>query len=635
MKHLLRELRRRNVFRVAAAYLVVGWLVMQIVSVMTPALELPDWVDGFFAVFLMAGLPVALLLAWAFEMTPAGVKKTESVEGEVEMRPLGSTDFVLIGLMVVVVGFMGFQVFGSDEAVPDNPVLADEATTPITDIETVDAPVIEASIAVLPFADFSPDGDQQYFSDGIAEELLNSLAQFPDLKVAARTSAFSFRGDEHDLRDVGDALGVAHVLEGSVRHSDDRVRITAQLIRVSDGFHLWSETYERTWNDVFEIQDEIVVELSRVLQVRLGVGGGVGRASSGQVDPAAYEQYLRGLSLWGIRGFDGNRRQSILAFAQVTEIDPDFADGWASYGQALAMSPISAIDMTRQERNQIAPMALGRALELDPDNVRAVAGLGAFYSEPSLDIERALEYSRRAYEMAPNAGYTNYNLAHVLFYSGDIDGALRHVRRARTIDSLNDLPTLVHAQILAQTGRLDRAQAARDECLACIPARSAHDHWLATLGAGTPAQARHALDALTQAQMSFADGRPDRREEILGYIALNTDYTEAYLGTENAGTLSLETLDDETASTMDAALFARLGEDQRALDILFRQYGDVNAVLNLTWLLNPGRFELPEHTRRLPRYHEFWALPGMPALAAMRRANGQTAGLPLPMETSE
>jgi TolB-like protein/tetratricopeptide (TPR) repeat protein len=632
MNKLLAELRRRNVFRVAAAYLVVGWLVMQIVSVMTPALQLPGWVDGFFAVFLIALLPIALLLAWAFEMTPAGVKKTVAVDGDVEFRPLGGTDFVLIGLMVVLLGVVGFQMISPGDAPVDVADPSEVATAPITDIEPAEAPAVDASIAVLPFADFSPGGDQQYFSDGISEELLNALAQFPDLRVAARTSAFSFRGDDVDLREVGQTLGVAHVLEGSVRHSGDRIRITAQLIRVSDGFHLWSETYERTMTDVFEIQDDIVTELSRVLQVRLGVGGGAGRASAGLVDPSAYEQYLLGLSLWGQRNVGQNRRQAVQAFAQATQIDPGFADGWASYGQSLAMSPIAHLDMTGERRNQLALAALNRALELDPDNARAHVGLSALYTEPSLNIELAIEEAQRAYEIAPNAGYINYNMAHALFFSGDIEGALRHLRRARTIDSLNDLPILVQARFLAQTGQISRSQAVQSECMTCDAGGNAWLHWYATLAAGTPEQARRAATELVYPQDDALADTEAGREEIRGYIAVNSDFTEAYLGTENTGALVLEVFENEFADTVDASLFARLGEDQRAIDVLFRDYGRVNGVLDLMWILHPGRFELPERTRRLPRYHEFWALPGMPELAAARRANGQTAGLPLPSE---
>jgi TolB-like protein len=635
MKHLLSELRRRNVFRVAAAYLVVGWLVMQIVSVMTPALQLPGWVDGFFAVFIIACLPIALLLAWAFEMTPAGVKKTEAVDGAVEFRPLGGTDFILIGLMVVVLGVIGFQMVSRDDAPADVADSSEVVATPITDIETVQAPVLDASIAVLPFADFSPGGDQQYFSDGIAEELLNSLAQFPDLKVAARTSAFSFRGEEHDLRDVGEALDVAHVLEGSVRHAGDRVRITAQLIRVSDGFHLWSETYDRTMTDVFEVQDDIVTELSRVLQVRLGVGGGVGRASSREVDPNAYEQYLRGLSLWANRlGFE-NRAAAIRAFAQVTQIDPGFAEGWASYGHSLAMSAADVIELSKDEQSRRVVDALTRALDLDPDNARAHAGFAVHYFARELDIERALEHAQRATEIAPNAAYTNYNRAAVLFGAGESDAAQNYMERSRAIDTLNDLPTVYFAYQLGMSGHISRAQATYSECLLCDDMDRAWMSLNASLQAGSPEQVRQALATMAAVSDVLAIENPELAAQYSADMAWVTDYAEGFLGTENAGNLALATLVDEDADIQDAAFLAHMSEDQRALDVLFLIYQNDEFFVRCGWILHPGRFEFPERTRRLPRYHEFWAQPGMPELAAMRRANGQTGGLPLPMEPVE
>jgi TolB-like protein len=641
MKQLLSELRRRNVFRVAAAYLVVGWLVMQIVSVMTPALQLPGWVNGFFAVFLIVCLPIALLMAWAFEMTPAGVQKTKTVDGNVEFRPLGGTDFVLIGLMVVVLGVIGFQMTNPGTAPAPQTVAVDtfaaeidETATLIADIETRADPVIEASIAVLPFADFSPAGDQQYFSDGISEELLNALAQFHDLRVAARTSAFSFRG-EVDLRDVGEALGVAHVLEGSVRHAGERVRITAQLIRVSDGFHLWSETYERTLDDVFEIQDDIVQELSRVLQVRLGVGSGSGRATSASVDPSAYEQYLRGLSLWANRAVGENRENAIRAYARTTEIDPDFAEGWASYGKSLAMTAAQVVDLSRDEKNRISLRALNQALTLDPENARAHSGLADYYAASELDIVRALESARHAYEIAPNAAHTSYSLAGILFFAGDISQSMHAFDRTRSIDALNDLPTIFHAEFLAQLGRVERQQTVMAACLSCTEIDRAYFNLLATIQSGSPVQVRTALTDFTRLLEESADETAESIEENAGYIEWWTDYTEAMLGTEGRGTLAAERIELDRADLMDAAFLTRIDEDTRALDILHRRYTSETFFTDMGWFLNPGRWEFPERILRHPRFHEFWQLPGMPELAAIRRANGMTTGLPLPMDVEE
>jgi adenylate cyclase len=344
MNHLLRELRRRNVFRVAAAYLVVGWLVMQIVSVMTPALELPGWVDGFFAVFLMVGLPVALVVAWAFEMTPAGVQKTESIEGEIEMRPLGGTDFVLIGLMVIVLGTMGYQIVGGGDDAPEiqgqdladaSPAVAEAPETETSEPEDIGVATAPAlSVAVLPFIAMSSNEDDGYFADGLTEEILNSLAALPDLLVTSRTSAFQFKGD--DLPSVGviaAQLGVAHIVEGSVRRGGDQVRITVQLIRVSDDSHLWSQTYDRAMDDVFAIQEDIASNIAQVLDIVLDADQIARMNSIGVRNVEAYIAYQRGVEI-SIEAHrpDRNTLESLVPaealFAEATALAPDFSDAY-------------------------------------------------------------------------------------------------------------------------------------------------------------------------------------------------------------------------------------------------------------------------------------------------------------------
>lgn len=622
MNQFLAELRRRNIFRVAAAYLVVGWLILQVISVIEQPLGLPDWTDTLVIVLLGIGLPIAILLAWAFEMTPEGMQRTAPADGETKFRPLGGSDFVLIGLMVLVLGVTGFQV-----------VTRDGDTNTRRDV--VEVLATDASIAVLPFADLSPEGDQQYFSDGIAEELLNALAQFPDLKVAARTSAFSFRG-ELDLREVGDALGVAHVLEGSVRKSGDRLRITAQLIRASDGFHLWSQTYDRTLTDVFEVQDEIVAELSRVLQVRLGVGVGGGRAAATDIDPNAYEQYLRGLSLWSERFDDDKRWEAAESFRRATEIDPDFADAWASYGLALIGSNFSDRGLPPEESAARGLEVLTRALAINPDTARAHSGLTTYYAYPGLDLRLANEHGRRALELAPNATHSNYFYALTLFRSGDFDGALSAADRALTIDPLNEVPLFFVLRELAANGLTEALDQRLAECGQCDDFSRAHFTRRVTNHNGSEAEVRAALAGFAAFARAQDDGTPETRQEIETGVRLITDLTEVLLGVEGAGAFFSAELNDEIADTEDAAVLAHLGEDDRAIDALFNNHViEVPGAPDLEYILTPGRYEFPERTRRHPRYHEYWSLPGMAEWAEIRRANGQTAGLPLPMEPEE
>jgi TolB-like protein len=280
------ELRRRKVIRVAVAYLVVAWLLVQIAATIEPALDLPSWFDTFVIVVTAIGFPIAVVLAWAFDITPDGVRRTAPAAGG-----------------------------GAGEAlkVEDDPPVSVRAQEPAK---------LEAarSIAVLPFVNMSPDPDQEYFSDGLSEELLNQLAQIKDLRVAARTSSFCFKGQNVDLKEVAQKLGVSHVLEGSVRKAGNQLRITAQLISAADGYHLWSETYARTLDDVFAIQDEIARAVADALSVTLGIRATT--AATGLTDDVeTYDLYLRG------RGFF--HRSGPADFARAAEL----------YGEALARDP--------------------------------------------------------------------------------------------------------------------------------------------------------------------------------------------------------------------------------------------------------------------------------------------------------
>jgi TolB-like protein len=650
MNQLLSELRRRNVFRVAAAYLVVGWLVMQVVATIGGAAGLPDWADSLALVLLVTGFPIVLFIAWAFELTPDGMKKTDASDGPAGFKPLGPSDYVLIAAVLVVLGVVGFQTLGQsggeqsvaslesvetnlDEANPSN-----TPETPVVEAETTDAPVSEASIAVLPFADFSPEGDQQYFSDGIAEELLNALAQFPDLRVAARTSAFSFRGDDVDLREVGNALGVAHVLEGSVRQSGDRLRITAQLIRTSDGYHLWSETYERTMTDVFEIQDDIVSEISRILQIRLGVGSGAGRAMMDNINPQAYEQYLRGLALWSDREDRSNRQDAFRSFQRAADYDPNFADAWAALGMSIIRSSGNSLSgLSRTEENLLALEAVEAALTLAPDNARALAGSAAFHISRRMDIERATAHARRAVEIAPNAAFAHYALATVLALRGDIAELERVADRAMTLDPLNQTIHRVLSERLASYGRGPYTVGTSESCSTysslstCLAGRAT-----AATAAGDMSLASLILTELAQAEAvegpaawAVEDGFPGATEYFSAEVAL-------YLGAESEYLATLEhlVLESTDIDLWRVSLLAEFGHTDLAARLLIDVH-EAGLGNNLNTFLSGDAYEFPETLRRNPRYHEFWALPGMPELEAIRRSNDQNGGLPLPIEGGE
>ena len=310
----LAELRRRNVIRVSVAYAIIGWILAQVAEFAFENFGAPDWVLKSVVVVLLLGLPIAVFFAWAFEVTPEGIKREEDVDRSesVTSKTGHKLNILIIACLLLVAVLIVAQ--------PYLPGVAPQGRSNSQVTAEGD------SIAVLPFADLSEMGDQEFFADGISEEILNVLVRIPGLKVAGRTSSFSFKGRNEDLREIGAALGVNHVLEGSVRRSGTRLRITAQLIRGEDGFHLWSETYDREISDIFEIQDEIARSVADQLVVSLGLSSET-LVKDRTEDLVAYENYLRAKQLFLDRGKD-NLDMALLLLSEATARDPDFALAW-------------------------------------------------------------------------------------------------------------------------------------------------------------------------------------------------------------------------------------------------------------------------------------------------------------------
>ena len=318
---LIAELKRRNVIRVAIAYIIVAWLTIQVIDVLVPLLSLPEVIGRALILVLVVGFPIALIFAWAFELTPEGIKKEREVDrsASITHTTARKLDFVIIGVLVV-----GLLMFSIDKFV----LSPDTAVDHVASTETI-------SIAVLPFADMSPEKDQEYFSDGISEEILNGLAKLKSLKVAARTSSFAFKGRNEDLREIGLALGVQNVLEGSIRKDGNTLRITAQLIKVSDGFHLWSETYDRELADIFSVQDEISASIVSALRGNL-LGESVDAKPSQQIDVETYEKYLQAKVLLTTR----TNQTLVQARAMLEEIvvsEPEFAPAYAALAETILL----------------------------------------------------------------------------------------------------------------------------------------------------------------------------------------------------------------------------------------------------------------------------------------------------------
>jgi len=369
---LIAELKRRNVFRVAAAYAVVAWLLLQLADILLDNFGAPAWVFKSLVVVIVVGLFFALFLAWAYELTPEGVKRANEVTPELARPNAGRrTDrLILVGALLVIGVLVVERAWfsGGDDpeteaqAVPPSAGLADpgDSAAPISAIpagETVIA-VPEKSIAVLPFADFSPAADQGWFADGLADEILNALARTPDLKVASRTASFAFRDTDQSPADIGAALNVAHILEGSVRRAADQIRVTAQLIRTSDGYHVWSENFDGSIDDAIAIQERIAFQIAQALKTAMDPEALADMLEAGTRSVEAWEAWLKTqVLLEDLLVSEELDLEPILASARrAIELDPGFSrvHGFLASLWQQQLTPVSGLyDATTLSRAEI------------------------------------------------------------------------------------------------------------------------------------------------------------------------------------------------------------------------------------------------------------------------------------------
>lgn len=449
IQRLFDELKRRKVFRVAGVYAVVGWALLQVADVLGPALLLPEVVTRAVAFLVILGFPVALVLAWAFEVTPDGVRKTERKDGSPAAASSNgwfSKRAAVGAAIVVLLGIGGtWLAVGSGFAGSSPPA----------------GETLPRSVAVLPFANMSGAEENEYFSDGLAEEILNLLAKVDELKVPARTSSFAYKGRNEDVREIARALDVGAVLEGSVRRADNQIRVSAQLIQASDGYHLWSETYDRELKDIFAIQEDIARKIVHALQVELGMAPeeAVGRRRPTD-DLEAYQLFLQARHLFHQRTEESLLRSADL-YNEALERDPDFAEAWVGLATTHVVIPgYAEPEYDSRHRALVAverglaldsTIALGyavlgnlrgdegdllggyrayeRALELDPDAPTillwsAITQLGAGR------IEEGARLIERAFALDPASGVITGWRGHVAFLRGDLEAAMDAYRRS-------------------------------------------------------------------------------------------------------------------------------------------------------------------------------------------------------------
>jgi len=450
---LIEELKRRNVFRVGIAYVVVAWLTIQVADVVLDNFGAPAWIFRVLLFLLAIGFPFAMIFAWAFELTPDGLKRENEVDRTASIAPQTGKklDRVIIAVLLLALGYFAYDKFvvATDRSASQAAPAAQSGQEPVVEsaagpaAELVAPAVSDRSIAVLPFVNMSADPAQEYFSDGVTEEIINALVRIPGLSVAARTSVFALKGKQRDVRELGRELGVAQVLEGSIRTDGDQVRITAQLIKVDDGFHLWSETFDRKLENIFAIQEGIANAIAEVITQQSAPPSTQSAGRSTNVEN--YDAYLRGRALLRNRG-DAELAEALVLFRKVTVADPQFAPGWA----ALAITA----DVTDDNTN--AELWAKRALALDPNNVDALNALGAVYRD-SWRWAEAQESFERALAIDPLSSQLLEDYAEFLAFTGQVEKQLTFAARGYDVDPYLAPLADVYFESLMSAGDLARA----------------------------------------------------------------------------------------------------------------------------------------------------------------------------------
>lgn len=453
MRQLLKAAQARKLDRVAAAYAVAGWILVQAASIALPTFGAPEWALRMFIVAILVGFPLTLALAWVTAPQPRGGHGTAHFATR--------TDFVLLVLLGIVAIFSAVQFgyFALHKPTTSEPSALAPPAAP------AQMAAAEASIAVLPFVNLSGNPAKEYFSDGISEELLNDLANIPALRVASRTSSFAFKGKNQDIKEIARILGVRAVLEGSVREDGKRIRITAQLINAADGYHLWSENYDRELTSVLAVQDEIARAITIALTHKLLAATTTPAGKPASINPDAYRKYLEGQYYLGPRT-EGGVTKAVKLFEEATALQPDFADAFAALGRAY----INHAENHPDQKNLIpaAEAALARALELDPNNLSALA-THLDLALHKLDWQTASADALRMLTINPHSDIVLHEMFRYYQILGFPDRALVAARGAAELNPLSFVDKLNVAAALIHIARFDEAAIAAQQALKLQP----------------------------------------------------------------------------------------------------------------------------------------------------------------------
>jgi TolB-like protein/Tfp pilus assembly protein PilF len=441
------ELKRRNVYKVAVAYAVIAWLLIQGASILFPTFEAPPWVMKAFVVMVAAGFVIALVLAWAFEMTPEGMKRTEDIGPKEKIPQWSPRKFAALMLVLVVAAasLLGYQVFRKNSSAPSSAIV------------NADAP--PKSIAVLPFDNLSRDPDNAFFAEGVQDEILTRLAKVADLKVISRTSTQRFKSAPSDLREIARQLGVTNILEGSVQRANDQVRVNVQLINAVTDAHLWAEIYDRKLTDIFTAESDIAKTIAETLQAKLTGSEKVAMSKKPTENSEAYELYLKGRFFWNKRT-SADLPKSVEYFNQAIAKDPNYALAYSGLADAYVLYPDYGVGAPDEFYPKAKEMAL-KALDLEPSLGAPHAALGAVYTNFEHDFAKAIAEFDRAVQLDPNYATAHQWKTTPLSALGEFDQAIAEDKKAIGLDPLS---LIVNADLAFNYINAHRLDAAVAQC---------------------------------------------------------------------------------------------------------------------------------------------------------------------------
>jgi len=443
-RYFFAELKRRNVYKVGIAYIVAGWALSQGIAQVFPVFDVPNWVIRSIVVLIIIGLPIALVLAWMFEITPQGIKRTETADA----MPGTARQKKHTWIYVVVIGaLLSIGLFFLGRYTAENKMENGRPGGPS---------VPEKSIAVLPFDNLSRDPDNAYFAEGVQEEILTRLARVADLKVISRTSTQRFNSAPSDLRDIAKQLGVRHILEGSVQKANDQVRVNVQLINTATDAHLWADTYDRKLTDIFAVESEIAKSIADTLRAKLNSSAEHVLASRPTENPEAHELYLKGRYFWN-RRTGANLQKAVDYFERAIEKDPKYALAYSGLADCHVLLPVYP-ELGTYPRDEM-PKALAaahKAVELDDTLAEAHTSLGRALAS-DLQLSAATSEFKRAIELNPSYATARQWFGECLQSQGRVQDALAELKRAQEVDPLSLVNNALVGFALDTVGQSDEA----------------------------------------------------------------------------------------------------------------------------------------------------------------------------------